>query len=141
MTKTCSKCNFKSDLILKKYPHWIAVVSESPTPIGWIYIILKRHAEYFDELTDAELIELKKIIKELKKVLIKAFNPDWFNVMQMGNMSRHIHFHLIPRYKHKIRFANRTFSDPDYGNMLVNRYKPANKIFLLKLKAYLKSKL
>lgn len=139
--KNCNKCNQKSYLILKEYSLWRAEVSDSPTPIGWTYIILKRHIEYFDELSDKELIEVKKIIKELKKMLIKSFNPDWFNVMQLGNGGKHLHFHLVPRYKKKVRFANRIFSDPDYGKMLIDRYKPDNKEFLLKLRDYLKENL
>jgi len=140
--KSCSKCNFKSNLIIKDYKHWIVVLSESPTPIGWLYIILKgRHIEYFDEITNEELLELKKIIKEMKKMLIKSFKPDWFNVMQLGNGGKHLHFHLVPRYKSKVKFDNKIFTDPDYGKMIVDRYKPANKEFLLKLKDYLRQNL
>ena len=139
--KNCRKCNFKSDLIIKEYSLWIAELSDSPTPIGWIYIILKRHIENFEDLTDEELIELKKIIKELKKMLIKSFNPDMFNVMQLGNTGKHLHFHLVPRYKKKVKFTGRDFSDPDFGKMLVDRYKPDNKEFLIKLRDYLKSNL
>ncbi|MDD5192949.1 MAG: HIT family protein [Candidatus Nanoarchaeia archaeon] len=139
--KNCNKCNFKSDLIIKEYPHWIAEVSDSLTPIGWIYIILKRHAEYFNELTDKELIEIKKIIGELKKMLVRAFKPDWFNVMQLGNGGRHLHFHLVPRYKKVVKFEGRSFKDPDYGKMVVDRYKPENKKFLIRLRDYLKKNL
>ena len=96
--------------------------------------------EYFDELTDTELIEIKKIIKELKKCLTKAFNPNWFNVMQLGNGGRHLHFHLVPRYKGKIKFSGKVFTDPDYGKMLKDRYKPySDKKLLLELRDYLKN--
>lgn len=140
--KPCYKCTVRSDLVMKTYIHWYVEVSDSPTPIGWLYIILNRHVEYFDELTDVELLELKKIIKELKEMLIKAFEPDWFNVMQLGNGGRHIHFHLVPRYKGKIKFDGKTFTDPDYGKMLNDRYKPySNKKLLLKLRDYLKKSL
>jgi diadenosine tetraphosphate (Ap4A) HIT family hydrolase len=139
--KRCDKCDFKSDLTLKKYRFWIAEVSDSPTPIGWVYVILKRHAEYFDELTIEELTELKDIIKELRQMLIKAFKPDWFNVMQLGNGGRHIHFHLVPRYNKVVRFDGKDFSDPDYGRMLVDRYKPYDKKVLLKMKDYLERNL
>jgi len=127
--------------MIKKYNLWTAEISDSPTPIGWIYIILKRHIEYFDELTNQELIELKKIIKELRQMLIKSFNPDWFNVMQLGNGGRHLHIHLVPRFAKPVKFAGKTFRDPDYGGMIVDRYEPAKKEFLTKLRDYLKSNL
>lgn len=138
----CNKCNFKSELVIKEYPQWIAEVSDSPTPIGWIYIILKRHVEYFDKLTDEELVELKGIVRELKGVLVKAFSPDWFNVMQLGNGGRHLHFHLVPRYKREVSFAGSVFSDPDYGRMLVDRYEPyPDRELLFRLRDFLKKQL
>jgi diadenosine tetraphosphate (Ap4A) HIT family hydrolase len=139
--KECDKCNLKSDLIIKDYSLWTAELSDSPTPIGWIYIILKRHIEYFDELTTEELAELRDIIKELRQMLKKALHPDWFNVMQLGIGGRHLHFHLVPRYKGRIRFAGKTFSDPDYGKMLTNRYKPYDKKVMIKLRDFLKKNL
>ncbi len=141
MKSGCSKCNRKSYLTIKKYSLWTAEISDSPTPIGWIYIILKRHVEQFEELTNKELIELKKIIKELKKMLVKSFNPDWFNVMQLGNGGRHLHVHLVPRFEKPIKFDGKTFKDPDYGGMIIDRYKPAKKEFLIKLRDYLKGNL
>jgi len=141
MKNGCSKCNRQSDLTIKEYPLWTAEISDSPTPIGWTYIILKRHIEYFDELTNKELIELKEIIRELKKMLVKSFNPDWFNVMQLGNGGRHMHFHLVPRFKRPVKFDGKTFRDPDYGRMIVDRYKPAKEEFLKKLRDYLKGNL
>jgi diadenosine tetraphosphate (Ap4A) HIT family hydrolase len=46
-------------------------------------------------------LELKLIVKEWRSAMNKAFEPDWFNVMQLGNMTKHLHFQLVPRYKKK----------------------------------------
>ncbi len=135
MTGKCIFCEIKeNELVLKEYKYWSLVLAESQFLIGWSHAILKRHAERFEELTDEELIELKQVIKELKSALKKTFNPDWFNVMQLGNMTKHIHFQLVPRYCKHRNFDGRVFVDEDYGNMVVNRWKKEDKKFLLKLK-------
>lgn len=136
--KPCPTCEQASPLTLKTYTYWRAELSDSFTPIGWTYIVLKRHEEQFEKLHNREIWELKKIIAERKRALTKAFNPDWFNVMQLGNRGRHLHIHLVPRYKHKVVFSGRTFTDPDYGKMLKDRYKPCkDKQLLLKCKKLL----
>jgi len=138
MTGKCIFCEIKeSELVLKEYKYWSLVLAESQFIIGWSHAILKRHVEKFEELTDKELIELKQIIKELKTALKKTFNPDWFNVMQLGNMTKHIHFQLVPRYSKSRKFDGRVFVDEDYGKMIVNRWKKEDKKFLLKLKEYI----
>lgn len=138
MTDKCIFCDIKeNELTLKEYKYWSLVLAESQFIIGWSHAILKRHAERFEELTDEELIELKQVIKELKSALKKTFKPDWFNVMQLGNMTKHIHFQLVPRYCEPRRFDGRVFIDKDYGKMIVNRWKQEDKKFLLKLKKYI----
>ncbi|HII71969.1 TPA: HIT family protein [Candidatus Woesearchaeota archaeon] len=138
----CKWCNFKDDYLkLKEYTYWDLYLLESHSVLGWCAVALKRHAEYFDDLTDKELIELKQVVSDCRSALDKAFHPDWFNVMQLGNMVRHIHFHLVPRYKDPREFEGRSFVDQDYGKMLVDRWKPEDKEFLTKLADHLRKDL
>lgn len=134
MTKTCKFCNFKDDyLVIKDYKYWTLFLLESQSIIGWISAFLKRHIEFFEELKDEELTELKQIIKEIKSALNKTFHPDWFNVMHLGNMVKHLHIHLVPRYKEARKYDGRTFVDKNYGRMVIDRWKPENKKFLTKV--------
>lgn len=77
--------------------------------------MLKRHAEFFDELTQEELAELKEVVGEARAALKKTFKPDWFNLTQLGNTCRHLHVNLIPRYKEKREFAEKEFVDESFG--------------------------
>jgi diadenosine tetraphosphate (Ap4A) HIT family hydrolase len=139
MKDKCNLCNPKEEYLrLKEYKYWTLYIAESQFILGWTYAALKRHIFFFEELTDEELSELKKVISDIKSALDKTFKPDWFNVMQLGNMTKHIHFQLVPRYKSPRIYDGRTFVDPDWGNMIINRWKPESKEFLTKLANHIK---
>lgn len=132
-------CGFGKEFqIVKDYDSWTLIVAEGQLPLGWCICFLKRHVEFFEDLTDEEVLELKQVVAELKSALGKTFKPDWFNVMQLGNMEHHLHFHLVPRYKEPREYDGRTFTDQDYGHMIVDRWKPESKDFLTRLADYIR---
>lgn len=135
----CQWCNFdKRTLLIKEYKYWNLSIAESQTLIGWTHASLKRHICFFEELTDEELIELKYVVRETKEALNKTFKPDWFNVMQLGNMTPHLHFQLVPRYKEKRFFEGRIFIDKTYGRPISDEWVIEKDNFLKKVRDYLK---
>jgi len=138
----CPYCPFTSKyLILKEYRYWILSLAESQFLIGWSHAILRRHVESFEELSDEELIELKQVVRDFKKVLKRGLRPDLLNVMQLGNIDRHVHIHLVPRYKSKRTFAERIFTDKDWGKVVPQQWEPEKKKFLIKLRKYLQQQM
>ena len=130
----CAFCEFRdADVVIKDYKHWTLILAESQSVLGWTLAILKRHILFFEELSEEELIELRQAVRDIKCALDKEFQPDWFNVMQLGNATKHLHVHLVPRYRQPRRYAGRVFTDPDYGKMMVDRWNPEEKAFLAEL--------
>jgi len=138
----CKWCDFNNkSLIIKEYEYWRLSVAESQILLGWTHASLKRHIQFFEELKDEELIELRQIIKDIKGALNKTFKPDWFNVMQLGNMTRHLHFQLVPRYKEKRQFAGREFVDKTFGRLISEEWIIEDDIFLEKLRDHIKKEM
>lgn len=138
----CKWCDFDNKaLLIKEYKYWKLSIAESQILIGWTHASLKRHINFFEELTDEELIELKKVINEIKEALSKTFKPDWFNVMQLGNMTPHLHFQLVPRYKEKRFFVGREFIDKTYGRPISDEWVIEKDIFLKKIRDYIKNEM
>ena len=59
--------------------------------------------------------ELFSVLRDLKVAVSKAFVPDWFNYSFLGNKTRHLHGHFIPRYIKPKTFMNVVFEDKLYG--------------------------
>ena len=136
--KPCKFCNTKrlkefEYLKIKEYKNWTLYLAKSHQCIGWCDVILKRHIEFFEDINEKEFKELKKIINEWKGALRKLFKPNWFNIMQLGNSTKHLHFLLVPRYKNPVLYRGRRFVDKDYSHMLKERWKLEGDDFLKQL--------
>jgi diadenosine tetraphosphate (Ap4A) HIT family hydrolase len=71
------------------------------------------------DLTDAteeEQKELFLVLNELRKAIKKVFQPDWFNYSFLGNETKHLHAHFVPRYAKPKVFEGITFEDKLWGH-------------------------
>ncbi|MEM0083925.1 MAG: HIT family protein [Candidatus Methanomethylicia archaeon] len=113
------KCPFCDEEINKitiyEGRYWKITLNPNQYYLGRSMIILKRHLEDPLELSDDELMELISLTKTFVKVLKKIFQPDLFNYAMLGNIVRHLHLHIIPRYKTERIFEGIKFVDENWG--------------------------
>ena len=106
-----------SKFLIKDYKYWMINIHENQGNLGRCVVWCKR-VDAFD-MTDAtpdEQAELFIVLKELKKACHGVFQPDWFNYAFLGNETKHLHGHFIPRYAKSRNFMNMTFEDKLYGH-------------------------
>ncbi len=134
----CPFCKLEDmPLLIKKYKFWRLVLADSQQLIGWCHIILNRHVEYYENLSSEEMKELQIVLKDHRNAMKTLFAPDHYNLMHMGDMIRHFHFHIVPRYKTSRSFHGKEFIDPDWGKMIKDQWKAENKDLLLDLKDHI----
>lgn len=108
--------DFSKNLI-KKYKYWDVYIHPNQSYLGRCIVWCKRND--VSDLTNAipeEQQELFLILGDLKKALETVFQADWFNYVFLGNETRHLHGHLIPRYKTSRKFNGILFEDKFYGH-------------------------
>ena len=66
---------------------------------GFLRVILNRHAREMADLEDGERGSLMEIVFAVEKVVRDTMRPDKMNLASLGNMSPHVHWHVIPRYR------------------------------------------
>lgn len=99
----CIFCKMSPSRVIAEKELCFAIRDGFPVSEGHTLIIPKRHvADYFD-LTEAEILDMQNMMKDIKKQLDKEFNPDGYNVginvnAAAGQSVFHVHMHLIPRY-------------------------------------------
>jgi len=105
-------------------PYWIVFLAPNQSNIGTSVVALKRHYGTLDGLKDEEWLDFAKIVKQLEYSLKKAFNTTMFNwgaLMNTDYMKENpdprIHWHFIPRYRHKVEFEGLVFEDKYFGSM------------------------
>jgi len=78
--------------------------------------------DFFD-MTKKEMEEYFAVGKSTIDAIKEAFNPDLFNYATLGNVTSHLHTHIIPRYKSGRLFCGRSFEDRNLGK----NYTPYDK--------------
>jgi len=64
---------------------------------GWTFLVLKRHATELWQLETAERARLIEEITRVAQVVGAAFGAVKMNYELLGNVTAHIHWHLVPR--------------------------------------------
>ncbi|MFH0907047.1 MAG: HIT domain-containing protein [bacterium] len=108
--------DFSKNLV-KTYKHWEIYVHENQGYLGRCVVWCKREDAL--DLTDATLEEQKElflVLQDLREASKKIFQPDWFNYSFLGNETRHLHGHFIPRYAKQKTFMDILFKDKLYGH-------------------------
>ena len=103
--------------LMKEYKYWDIYVHKNQGYLGRCVVWCKRKEAL--DLTDATPEEQKEfflILRYLKEASKKVFQPDWFNYSFLGNETRHLHAHVIPRYAKPKTFMNIVFEDKLYGH-------------------------
>ena len=78
---------------------------------GHLIIFPNRHIETIEELSQDEVLEMHRLTVLSMKVLQKNYHPQGFNVgYNLGDSSgasvRHLHRHIVPRYKNELGFID-----------------------------------
>lgn len=104
-------------LKVKDYKYWSVLVHENQGYLGRTCVWCNREdALDLPDVTLEEREELFTILNELREVTKKVFNPDWFNYSFLGNGTRHLHGHFVPRYATEKEFEGVIFKDKRWGH-------------------------
>lgn len=94
----------QANLLVARKDLCIVMLNKFPYTSGHLLIAPIRHIATFQELSDDELMDIFRTIRQSISVLEKAFAPAGFNIgVNIGNVAGaglpgHIHFHIVPRW-------------------------------------------
>jgi diadenosine tetraphosphate (Ap4A) HIT family hydrolase len=110
----CSLCDPNLAPIVNKSDYWQLVLNRNQNLLGKCFLVLRRHLEAVPQLEATEWIDLHQQLTRITEVLTRRLSPDHFNYAFLQNQDRHIHLHIIPRYKESRVLIGLEFDDPDY---------------------------
>ncbi|MDQ6693897.1 MAG: HIT family protein [Chloroflexota bacterium] len=81
--------------------YWVVEHAYPCALMGWLVLVLKRHAAALHELTGAEFAEMATLLEKITKLLSKALDCEKEYVMCLAEAEgfQHVHFHVVPRPK------------------------------------------
>lgn len=87
----------------------VVSVAEPDYP-GFCRVILNRHEREMSDLPAGEQQQLMRVVFAVEMALRQLYQPDKINLASFGNMTPHVHWHVIPRWQN-----DRHFPSPVWG--------------------------
>lgn len=107
---TCELCATSGgELLWTNSLYRIVLIAEPDYP-GFCRVILNRHEREMSDLTTSEQQEVMQAVFAVEAILRRLINPDKINLASLGNMTPHVHWHIIPRWH-----EDRCFPNPIWG--------------------------
>jgi diadenosine tetraphosphate (Ap4A) HIT family hydrolase len=92
----CKKINYP--IIWEDNLFRLVLINDQKFP-GYCRLETIEHIKELSDLADRTQVDLIKKIVQIEKVLRELLNPDKINIASLGNMTPHLHWHIIPRYR------------------------------------------
>lgn len=116
----CKLCNDIGGVLLIRTPLYRIVLVPDPVYIGYLCLIVNRHVAEMTDLSDDEGRAIFAMLLQLESYIRDTLKPDKINWASLGNMVKHVHWHIIPRYQNDQHFPNSI-----WGAVTNLQYKPS----------------
>ena len=77
-----------------------------PDYSGFCRVILKHHIAEMSDLASKEQLHFMSVVFAVETVLRRLYQPDKINLASLGNVTPHLHWHVIPRWRNDRHFPN-----------------------------------
>ncbi len=109
---TCELCNSSNESVLWGNPLCRIILVDDKDYPGFCRVILNQHVKEMTDLPVSTRNELMEIIFAVEAAIRQVLNPDKINLASLGNVVPHLHWHIIPRFRHDRHFPNPVWGSP-----------------------------
>jgi len=94
----------KKNFVVLRSKYCFAILNTYPYNNGHLMIVPGRHVKSLEDLGEAELLDMNRVLIKIKSTLKRILNPGGFNIgMNIGKVAGagiagHIHTHIVPRW-------------------------------------------
>ena len=97
--ETCELCSSIGGELIWESELCRVVYIDDPDYPGFCRVILNRHEREMTDLSEDEQRQMMCVVFAVESILRRLINPDKINLASLGNMTPHVHWHVIPRWK------------------------------------------
>ncbi|WP_317205335.1 HIT family protein [Janthinobacterium sp.] len=87
----------------------VLLVDEAAYP-GFCRVVWHAHVKEMTDLTAAERARVMAVVWEVEQAQREVMRPEKINLASFGNMTPHVHWHVIPRYLDDAHFPQPTWA-------------------------------
>lgn len=113
MHATILKFGFPNSLI-KEYEHWVVLLRPNQVTLGSLVLAYKGEECSLGQVSKDAFNEMLLVVRDIERVLEKAFGMDKINYLALMMVDKHVHFHIIPRYSSPRKFREIIYEDKNW---------------------------
>ena len=113
----------------------ILLINDENYP-GYCRVDLINHVKEMADLDEEIRNKFMVVIFQMEKIIKEYLQPDKINLASLGNITPHLHWHIIPRY-----FSDNHFPDSIWGEKKRNDINKFSKVQELEFIKYVNNKL
>lgn len=102
----CDLCNSTNETLLWRNSHCRVILVDDADYPGFCRVIWNDHIKEMTDLTPQLRNELMNTVFAVESAVREVMQPDKINLASLGNMTPHIHWHVIPRHLDDKHFPN-----------------------------------
>jgi len=109
----CDLCNLLAApgaaLIWGDHQVSVVAVDEVEYP-GFTRVVWNAHVKEMTDLPVADRVRIMDVVWAVESAQREVMAPEKINLASFGNMTPHVHWHVIPRYRDDAHFPNPTWA-------------------------------
>ena len=110
---TCDLCTLLqapgAALIWADHQLSVVAVDEAEYP-GFTRVVWNAHVKEMTDLAPLERVRVMDVVWAVEAAQRAVMAPEKVNLASFGNMTPHVHWHVIPRYRDDAHFPNPTWA-------------------------------
>lgn len=123
----CELCDSNGGEVLWRDDFCRVVLVEDADYPGFCRVILNHHVKEMTDLEEDKRWRLMSVVFAVEQAIREVVQPDKINLASLGNMTPHMHWHVIPRFE-----DDRHFPNPVWG--AARRHAPSRVLDIEKLR-------
>lgn len=107
----CDLCDGDGgQLVFKNDGYRVVLVDEAAYP-GFCRVIWNGHVKEMTDLQSADRTAIMHAVWAVEAAVREVMQPEKINVASLGNMTPHVHWHVIPRYADDAHFPSPVWAE------------------------------
>ncbi|MDH3286412.1 MAG: HIT family protein [Betaproteobacteria bacterium] len=103
---SCELCDHAGGELLWRDPSCRVVHVDEPGYRGFCRVIWTAHVKEMTDLPEDARAHLMRVVFAVEAVLREMLHPHKLNLASLGNVTPHVHWHVIPRFSDDPHFPN-----------------------------------
>lgn len=103
---SCELCESDGGALIWRSDDCRVVRVAEPGYPGFCRAIWNSHVSEMTDLTEAERARFMRVVFTVEAALRELLRPDKINLASLGNVTPHLHWHVIPRFRDDPHFPN-----------------------------------